>query len=95
MHYPVDTPQQLRAVLRALRQSRRLTQLQVGERLGVNQKRIARIEAAPELTGFDQIARLVAALGGRLTIEVVETGEVLNAQEPTPPTRSAREGDRW
>lgn len=96
MHYPVDTPQQLRAVLRALRQSRRLTQLQVGERLGVNQKRIARIEAAPELTSFDQIARLVAALGGRLVIDVVESGAAaLNAQEPAPTTRSAREGDRW
>lgn len=69
MNYPVVTPLQLRAVLRALRQSRALSQAQVGQLLGVNQKRVAAIESAPGVTGFDQIARLVAALGGRLVIE--------------------------
>jgi HTH-type transcriptional regulator / antitoxin HipB len=67
--YPVDTPQQLRTILRSLRQSRRLTQVQLGQMLGVSQKRIARIEAAPEITAFDQIARMVAAMGCRLVIE--------------------------
>jgi HTH-type transcriptional regulator/antitoxin HipB len=67
--YPVDTPQQLRSILRALRQSLDLTQAELGERLGVSQKRIARIEAAPGLTSFDQIARMVSAMGGRLVIE--------------------------
>jgi HTH-type transcriptional regulator / antitoxin HipB len=72
VNYPVDTPQQLRSVLRALRQSRQLTQTQLGERMGVNQKRIARIEAAPEVTSFDQISRIVATLGYRLVIEEVQ-----------------------
>lgn len=67
--YPVDTPQQLRTILRSLRQSGGLTQAQLGERLGVTQKRIARIEAAPEVTAFDQIARMVTAMGCRLVIE--------------------------
>lgn len=67
--YPVDTPQQLHTVLRALRQARGLTQTQLGQRIGVTQKRIARIEAAPQVTAFDQIARMVSALGGRLVIE--------------------------
>src|SRR6266849_2597017 len=62
MNYPVTTPLQLRAVLRALRQSRNLSQAEVGELLGVNQKRVARIENAPGVTSFDQISRLVAAL---------------------------------
>lgn len=96
MHYPVDSPQQLRAVLKALRQSRRLTQLQVGERLGVNQKRIARIEAAPELTSFDQIARLIAALGGHLMIHADEAGDA--ASTPAAPTRAIqrrREDEPW
>ncbi|MGH8017822.1 MAG: helix-turn-helix transcriptional regulator [Opitutaceae bacterium] len=65
----MDTSAQLRAVLKALRQSRGLSQAALGELLGVNQKRIARIEAAPGVTSFDQIARLVAALGGRIVIE--------------------------
>ena len=69
MLYPVDTPQQLKTILRSLRQSRGLTQAQLGEMLGVSQKRIARIEASPEVTSFDQIARIVAALGCRLSVE--------------------------
>ena len=67
--YPVDTPQQLRTILRSLRQSRGLTQAQLGQRLGVSQKRIARIEAAPEVTAIDQIARMVSVMGGRLVVE--------------------------
>jgi HTH-type transcriptional regulator / antitoxin HipB len=67
--YAVDTPQQLKTILRTLRQSRGLTQAQLGQMLGVSQKRIARIEAAPEVTAFDQIARIVALLGCRLSID--------------------------
>ncbi len=69
MNYPVSTSTQLSAVLRGLRQTRSLSQTQVGQLLGVNQKRIARIETVPGVTSFDQIARLVSALGGRLVIE--------------------------
>lgn len=75
--YPVDTPQLLRTILRSLRQSRGLTQAQLGQLVGVSQKRIARIEAAPEVTSFDQISRMVTALGGRLVV-----------QDP-PPARAA------
>lgn len=67
--YPVNTPQELRTILRSLRQSRGLTQEQLGQRLGVSQKRIARIEASPEVTAFDQIARIVTVLGYRLVVE--------------------------
>jgi HTH-type transcriptional regulator / antitoxin HipB len=74
MNYPVNTSIQLRAVLRALRQLRKLNQAEVGKLLGVNQKRVARIENAPGLTSFDQIARLVTALGGRVVIETPDAG---------------------
>ena len=67
--YSVHTPQQLRTILRSMRQASGLTQAQLGERIGVTQKRIARIEAAPEVTAFDQIARMVAAMGYRLMID--------------------------
>jgi len=73
MNYPVTTSLQLRAVLRGMRKARGLTQAQAGQLLGVNQKRAARIERAPSVTSFDQIARLVAALGGRLVIEMRDT----------------------
>ncbi|MDO8543562.1 MAG: helix-turn-helix domain-containing protein [Opitutaceae bacterium] len=75
MNYPVVTSIQLRAVLRAMRKSRALSQEKVGQLLGVNQKRVARIESTPGVAGFDQIARLVSVLGGRLVIE---------AADPTP-----------
>lgn len=80
--YPVDTPQQLRTILRSLRQSRGLTQAQLGQMIGVSQKRIARIEAAPEVTAFDQISRLVSAMGGRLAIVESPQQRVAEA-EPT------------
>lgn len=71
MQYPLESSRQLSAVLRALRHSRKLTQAQIGERLGVNQKRIARIEANPGVTSFDQIARLAALMGYRLVLEEI------------------------
>jgi len=69
MQYPVNTSAQLRTVLRGLRQNRGLSQTQAGALIGVSQKRIARIEAKPGVTSFDQIAKLVATMGGRLVLE--------------------------
>jgi HTH-type transcriptional regulator/antitoxin HipB len=83
MKYPVNNPQQLRTILRSLRQARGLTQTQLGERLGVTQKRIARIEAAPEVTAFDQISRMVTAMGYSLMIEEPSAYRVA---EPGPDT---------
>ena len=37
--------------------------------MGLSQKRIARIEAAPEKTSFDQLTKLIALLGGRVVVE--------------------------
>ena len=87
MTYPVTTSVQLRAILRGLRQSRGLSQAQAGQLLGVNQKRAARIEAAPGVTGFDQIARLVAALGGRLVIELPDAPP---SATPAPVNQAAK-----
>ena len=77
MNYPLDTQAQMRSVLKALRMSKGLSQTQAGQLLGVNQKRIARIETAPDRTSLAQIARLVALLGGRLVIADGKTDEKL------------------
>jgi HTH-type transcriptional regulator/antitoxin HipB len=69
MNYPLDTSLQARAVLKALRAAKGLSQTEAGRLLGVNQKRIARIEADPGRTSVAQIAKLVALLGGRLVID--------------------------
>jgi HTH-type transcriptional regulator/antitoxin HipB len=55
-----------------MRKSRSLSQLQLGQLLGVNQKRAAKIERNPGVTSFDQIARLIASLGGRIVIEMMD-----------------------
>ncbi|MDH6594609.1 HTH-type transcriptional regulator/antitoxin HipB [Variovorax sp. TBS-050B] len=67
--FPIETPQQMRTLLKAMRQANQLTQTELGTRLGVSQKRIARIEAEPGVTSFDQLARLVAAMGYRFVLE--------------------------
>lgn len=82
MAYPVNAPIQLRAVLRALRKARGLTQAELGRRVGRSQKRIARIEAAPERASFDQISQLIAILGGRLVVEHVNDRERKTAPPP-------------
>lgn len=87
MKYPVDNPIQLRAVLRALRQTRDLSQAGLGRAVGVNQKRIARIETAPGVTGFDQISRIVTALGGRM---VIETGDDPAVKPKDPGSKTKR-----
>jgi HTH-type transcriptional regulator/antitoxin HipB len=73
MNYPFVTPIQLRAILRALRHASGLSQAQVGQLLGVNQQRIAKIENKPSVISVGQMARLVAALGGRLVVEYTDT----------------------
>jgi HTH-type transcriptional regulator / antitoxin HipB len=82
MNYPVNTSMQLSAILRGMRKSKSLSQLQAGQLLGVNQKRVARIERNPGVTSFDQITRLVSALGGRILVEMTE-----NNPSPTPKER--------
>lgn len=88
MNYQVDTPAQLRAVLKALRQARKLSQDDLGKLLGVNQKRIAKIEAAPGVTGFDQLARIVATLGGRFVI-ADSSGTIQSKPAKPAPKRKA------
>jgi len=88
--YIVSTPTQLASVLRTLRRLARLNQTDVGRLLGVNQKRISLIEASPERTSFEQISRMVTALGGRLVIETAfspdETNEDPSDNDDTTPS---------
>jgi HTH-type transcriptional regulator/antitoxin HipB len=90
MNYQVGTPTQLRAVLKALRQARNLSQDDLGRLLGVNQKRIAKIEATPGVTGFDQIARIVAALGARFVIEETSGASQAKPTKPLPKRKTVR-----
>lgn len=88
MDFPINTSAQLRAVLRGLRKARGLNQADAGARIGVNQKRMARIEASPGVTSFDQIARLVSALGGRVVIQ-----DLTVPTDAKPAAKAAPKGD--
>lgn len=84
MNYPVDTPLQLRAVLKGLRKSQGLTQAKLGAKLGLSQKRIAGLENNPQVTSFDQISRIIGLLGARLVVEDLGRGAKPRAPRPGP-----------
>jgi HTH-type transcriptional regulator/antitoxin HipB len=67
-----------------MRRAKKLTQADVGKKMGVSLKRISGIELNPGVTTFDQITRLVASLGGRLVV-TVENEPQVQQQEPAKP----------
>ncbi|ALU89790.1 hypothetical protein RB25_14060 [Herbaspirillum rubrisubalbicans] len=73
--FPISLSAQLREHLRALRKQQRMTQAQLGERIGVSQARIAEIEANPGAVSVEQTLLLLATLGATLRLHV-------NASEP-------------
>lgn len=68
MDYPIKLGAQLKEQLRSLRKARGLSQADVGALLGVNQGRIADIESKPGSVGFDQVMKVVSALGAELVL---------------------------
>lgn len=59
---------QLSAHLKSLRKARGLTQAQLGALLNLSQNRIADIEKDPGAVGFEQLLRLLHALGAHLLV---------------------------
>jgi HTH-type transcriptional regulator / antitoxin HipB len=73
---------QLPAHLKSLRKARRLTQAQLGAKLGIDQTRIARIERDPGVVSVGQLLQLLSVLGVRVVLD------------PLPEVRpSSRSGD--
>jgi len=66
---PLQTPAQLATHLRAFRKARHLTQAQLGELVGLDQTRIARIERDPRLVSMGQLMKLLSALRVRVLLE--------------------------
>jgi HTH-type transcriptional regulator/antitoxin HipB len=61
--YTVGSSDQLSVFLRNLRTSRRMTQRDLAERLGLSQPRIAEIERSPGRISVDQLLAVLHALG--------------------------------
>ena len=77
--YSIKTPQQLGAVLQGCRKNHQLTQAQVGERVGLLQKEISKLEMNPASASLARVFKLLAALD--LEIVVRERGAAGNASE--------------
>lgn len=90
MNAPVSTPAQLQAILRAMRTSRSLSQEALGRKIGVSQRRIAAIEAAPGRASFDQVSRIIAILGGQLSVGELTT----DTTQPSPKQKMAAKASR-
>jgi HTH-type transcriptional regulator/antitoxin HipB len=62
MDYLLQTPAQLAKHLPSLRHARHLTQAQLGMLVGLDQTRIAKIEADPQRVSVGQLLKILSAL---------------------------------
>ena len=91
MDFPIQSPGQLSAHLRALRKARGLSQAQLGAVLGVGQTRIARIEGDPTAVSVDQFLGLLGALGVQVVLRPMASDAALHAA----PAKGSVPGDAW
>jgi HTH-type transcriptional regulator / antitoxin HipB len=84
MTYSIQIPSQLSSHLKALRKAKGLSQVELGAQLGLSQARIARIEGDPLSISVEQLLRVLAALGHRMSLEAVASFQGV-AESPPPP----------
>jgi HTH-type transcriptional regulator/antitoxin HipB len=81
MNFLLQSPAQLAKHLPSLRNARHLTQAQLGALVGVDQTRIAKIEADPLRVSVGQLFRILSALG----VEVQLVCNNAGAETKVPP----------
>jgi HTH-type transcriptional regulator / antitoxin HipB len=92
MEYRIAIARQLGSLLKSLRKERRITQQQLGERLGLSQRMVAKLESYPEKASFERVLQTLSAL---------EVDLVLKEREATSPTSNQNEfpknsaGNTW
>jgi HTH-type transcriptional regulator/antitoxin HipB len=74
MEYLLQTPAQLAKHLPSLRNARQLTQAQLGMLVGLDQTRIAKIEANPQRVSVGQLFKILSALGVQMQLLSNEAG---------------------
>ena len=62
------TPKQIGAIIQRQRQSKKLTQLALAERIGLRQEKISKIEAGHPGTRIETICALLSALDLEITV---------------------------
>ena len=68
MEYPIFTPRQMAQALKGWRKSRKLTQAQAAERVGLLPKTISSLESAPDASTLASLFKLLSALDLELVI---------------------------
>jgi len=68
MEYKIAIVQQLSTLLKSMRKQSGLTQKDMGEKLGITQRRVAAIEATPESVRFERILQILSILDADLII---------------------------
>jgi HTH-type transcriptional regulator/antitoxin HipB len=90
--YRIALPDQLSAYLKSLRKHAGLTQQQLGQRLGLSQRMVAKLEAHPEKSSFERILAMLSALDADLVIQQRQAGHVA---EPRSEPYRAPDADAW
>lgn len=85
MSFPIQTPSQLPAHLRALRTAKGWSQAQLGVKLGLSQARIARIEKDPLNVSVGQFLKVLSALDAKMSVNVdaTDAGDAMQATDAT------------
>ena len=68
MATPINTTGQLAPLLQRLRKQQGLSQADLGQKLGLSQERISRIERFPEKVTLDQLLTVLMALDAELQV---------------------------
>jgi len=83
MGYLLQTPAQLAKHLPSLRNARHLTQAQLGMLVGLDQTRIAKIEADPRRVSVGQLFKILSALG--VQVQLLLLSNEADSEPKAPP----------
>ncbi len=86
MEYKIAIVQQLPSLLKSMRKKIGLTQKEMGEKLGVSQRRVAAIEAHPESARFERILQILFELDADL---------IVRERNETPAKNHPDDGESW
>jgi len=86
----IRTSGQLGPCLRSLRRARGWSQAELGEKIGMSQTRIAKIENAPEKVAFNTLLTILMALDAEFQVAAHATQDGIPSE--VPPTSDA---ERW
>ena len=92
MEYRLTIAQQLPSLLKSIRKKNRITQQQLGERLGLSQRMVAKLEARPEKASFERVLQALSALEIDLVLKERKTPSLPSSRNDS---MKNSEDDTW